>query len=192
MDIMNLISNMGTIANTAGEFLGALNEAKDLMESGRADAAAFAAPMAAMPAMAPFTPQMQDPYGGGQQWLGQLQQVAADNGNAWVPPQTAGLGGIDLTGVWSPPMNPMSQTYIRQFGPYLNIIEGIGGMPTAMGEGLFDPQSSTLRVVGRDANGSPVQAQAQLMPNWMMQGVTTILNPWGMPMNGPFVLQRVA
>jgi hypothetical protein len=117
MDLMQLISNVGTLASTASDVLGVIGEFKELADGGAGDAAAYAAPVAGMPAMAAFTPQMQDPYGGGRQWLGQLQQVAAQNGNSWVPPETQGLMGIDLTGVWCPPMNPMDQTYIRQYGP---------------------------------------------------------------------------
>jgi hypothetical protein len=192
MDIMELIENIGAVASTTSDVLGAINDFKELADGGSADAAAFAAPMAGVPAMAPFTAQAHDPYGGGGQWLGQLQQVAAQNGNAWVPPQTSGLMGIDLTGIWSPPMNPMDQTYIRQYGPYLNVVAGIAGMPTFMAEGLFDPASLTLRVVGRQSNGQPAESQAQLLPNWVMHGTMTILNPWGMPMTGQIMMQRVA
>jgi hypothetical protein len=65
-------------------------------------------------------------------------------------------------------------------------------MPTFMAEGLFDPHSLTLRVVGRQSTGGPAESQAQLMPNWMMHGTMTILNPWGVPMTMPIAMQRVA
>jgi len=192
MDLMELVENLGTVANTFGDVVGTINKFKGLAQSGKADATAFAAPAAGVPAMAQFQPLMRDPYGGGGQWLGQLQGVAAEHGNPWVPPRTAGLRGIDLTGVWSPPMNPMDQTYIRQYGPYLNVIAGVGGVPTFMAEGLFDPGSLVLRVVGRQSTGGPAQVHAQLMPNWMMHGTMTISNPWGTPMMVPLMMQRVA
>jgi hypothetical protein len=192
MDLMELVGNVHTVVTTVGDIVGTINKFKGLAQSGKADARAFAAPAAGAPAMAQFQPQMRDPYGGGGQWLGQLQGVAAEHGNSWVPPQTAGLMGIDLTGVWSPPMNPMDQTYIRQYGPYLNVIAGIGGVPTFMAEGLFDPGSLVLRVVGRQSTGAPAEANAQLMPNWMMHGTMTGTNPWGMPMMVPLMMQRVA
>jgi hypothetical protein len=73
MDFMELVENLGTVANTVGDVVGTINKFKGLAQSGKADATAFAAPAAGVRAMAQFQPMMPDPYGGGGQWLGQLQ-----------------------------------------------------------------------------------------------------------------------
>ncbi len=144
------------------------------------------------PMMQPFRAQMRDPYGGGAQWLPAIQQVAAQFGNPWVPAQTQGLDGIDLTGIWCPPMNPMDQTYIRQYGPYLNLVAGLMGMPTAVGEGLFDPVHRSVYIVGRYMNGMMVQVRSQVLPNWTMQGVMTLPGPMGFPMQMPHLAVKYA
>jgi len=176
MDIDGILSTISSVMNTAGDVAEGLGKFKSLMQSGQASPADFGSGSMGGTAMAPFRPQMQDPYAGGQQWMGQLQQVAAQNGNAWVPQETAGALGIDLTGLWAAPMNPMDQSYIRQYGPYLNIVAGLGGVPMFLAEGLFDPRSGGLQLAGRYADGSFGQAQAQVMPNWTMQGVMAAQN----------------
>lgn len=192
MDFQNTMANISGGLGVASDLLGLMNDVKQLCASGQVDATAFQGAAMGGPPMAPFMQQMADPYGGGQQWIGQLRQMAAQNGNGWVPQQTAGLGGIDLTGLWRNPMNPMEQSYIRQFGPMLNMVAGIGGIPGFTAEGLFDPSTGTVRLVGRYVNGSPGEVNAQLHPNWVIHGVVMFLNPWGVPMTAPTVAQRVA
>ena len=142
--------------------------------------------------MEPFRPQMPDPYAGGNQWLPAIQQVAAQFGNAWVPTQTQGLAGIDLTGIWCPPGNPMDQTYIRQYGPYLNLVAGIMGMQTAVGEGLFDPVHRSVYIIGVYFNGARVEVRSQLLPNWTMRGVMIVPGPLGFPVQAPHLAVKVA
>jgi hypothetical protein len=121
----------------------------------------------------------------------EVRQVAAVNGNPWVPDTTAGFGGIDLTGVWCPPMNFYDRCVIRQSGPYLNVAAMIGGMMTFAGEGLVDPGSRVLAFAGQYANGAPAQVRAQLLPNGAISGMLAVANPWGVPMTNPLFLQRV-
>ena len=142
--------------------------------------------------MEPFKPQIADPYAGGSQWLPAIQQVAAQFGNAWVPTQTQGLAGIDLTGVWCPPGNPMDQTYVRQYGPYLNLVAGIMGMQTAVGEGLFDPVHRSVYIIGVYFNGSRVEVRSQLLPNWTMRGVMIAPGPLGFPIQMPHIAVKYA
>lgn len=121
----------------------------------------------------------------------EVRQVAAANGNAWIPDTTVGFGGIDLTGVWCPPMNFLDRCAIRQSGPYLNVAAMIGGMMTFAGEGLVDPASRMLAFAGQYANGAPAQVRAQLLPNGAISGMLAVANPWGVAMTNPLFLQRV-
>lgn len=164
------------------------------VHSASADPAPPSAPATtAQPAgMEPFRPQIQDPYAGGNQWLPAIQKVAAQFGNPWAPTQTQGLAGIDLTGIWCPPGNPMDQTYIRQFGPYLNLIAGIVGMQTAVGEGLFDPVHRSVYIIGVYFNGARVEVRSQLLPNWTMRGVMIVPGPLGFPVQAPHLAVKVA
>jgi hypothetical protein len=173
--------------------LDKLQEFKELIEGGGSEAVRSASAVPgtnAMP-MQPFQPKMPDPYQGGAQWLPQLQQVAAQQGSPWVPTETQGVGGIDLTGVWVPPANPMEVDYVRQAGPYLNMIIGAGGVQTGYSEGLLDPASGMVRLAGRYANGVPLEAQLQLFPNWTLQGWVSGLGPYG-PMTTPVFLMKAA
>ncbi|MGH9962896.1 MAG: hypothetical protein ACREBC_38230, partial [Pyrinomonadaceae bacterium] len=98
-------------------------------------------------------PRISDTFAGGRQWLPELQDLGAQFGNPWVPGHTQGLPGIDLTGIWSDLQYPSVQTYIRQFGAYLNVIAGIGDVPAVFGEGLFDPSHSVVHVIGQNRAG---------------------------------------
>jgi hypothetical protein len=140
--------------------------------------------------MQSFQPTTPDPYQGGANWLPQLQQVAAQQGSSWVPPQTQGLGGIDLTGVWVPG-GTGEVDYVRQAGPYLNMIIGIGAMQTGYSEGLIDPTSGVVRLAGQYTNGVPLEAQLQLFPNWTLQGWVSGMGPYG-PVTTPVFLMKVA
>lgn len=141
--------------------------------------------------MESFQPAAPDPYQGGAQWLPQLQQVAAQQGSSWVPTQTQGLGGIDLTGVWVPPGGTGEVDYVRQSGPYVNMIIGIGAMQTGYSEGLIDPTSGIVRLAGQYSNGVPLEAQLQLFPNWTLQGWVSGNGPYG-PVTTPVFLMKVA
>ena len=192
MDFEDILSTVSSVFETMGDVADGVGKVKALMQNGQANAADFGSASAGGTAMAPFRPQVQDPYAGGRQWMGQLQHVAAQNGNAWVPQETAGALGIDLTGLWAAPINPMDQSYIRQYGPYLNIVAGLGGVPGFLAEGLLDPRSGMLQLAGRYADGSFGQAQARVFSNWTMQGAMVAQNAWGMQNTWPLALQRVA
>lgn len=173
------------------QVLGKVQELKELYQSGGSGAVQSVSPASSAMPMQPFQAQMPDPYQGGAQWLPQLQQVAAQQGSSWVPTQTQGVAGIDLTGVWVPPGNPMEVDYVRQAGPYLNMIIGAGGVQTGYSEGLFDPASGMVRLAGLYANGVPLEAQLQLFPNWTLQGWVSGLGPYG-PMTTPVFLMKAA
>ncbi len=173
-----------------GQVIEMVQEVKQVFQRATDPAQAAAAPPAAAMPMQSFQATMTDPYEGGSQWLPQIQQVAAQQGSSWVPQQTQGFAGIDLTGVWVPPGNMWEQDYVRQFGPYLNMITGVGSMPTGYSEGLFDPASGIIRLAGQYANGSPLEAALQLFPNWTLQGWVSGIGPFG-PMTTPVFLTKV-
>jgi hypothetical protein len=175
------------------EVLDAVQKVKQAFQQGGPEAvrsASAASAPNAMPMQA-FQARMADPYQGGTQWLPQLRQVAAQQGSAWVPPHTEGLAGINLTGVWVPPGNTWERDYVRQTGPYLNMITGVGAMQTGYSEGLLDPASGIVRLAGRYANGVPLQAQLQLFPNWTLQGWVSMMGPFG-PVTSPVFLMKAA
>jgi hypothetical protein len=120
------------------------------------------------------------------------QSVAAQNGNPWVAQRTQGLLGIDLTGVWIAPLNPADQTYIRQFGTYINFVGGIGGIPTAFGEGLFDLSHLIIHLVGRNPMGAPFEIRSQLLPNWVIQGLGLTMEPFMQWVQIPITMAKVA
>jgi hypothetical protein len=189
-DFNSILSTISQAFKTGSDFISLLNGVKGFLQKTPPAAASISAPM--MPAMQPFSPQYADPFAGGQQWLGQLQHVAQQNGNGWVPTQVQPLGAIQLTGIWSPPMNLMDQTYIRQYGPYLNIIAGVGGMPTLYAEGLFEPMQGLIMAQGAYVNGAMVRVQLQLLPNWMLQGMLSVQGMYGMPMQVPIMMMKIA
>jgi hypothetical protein len=197
MDFGNTLSLIDSAFKSGRDFIGLLNDVKSLLNRDGPNSTAMNMPpqMGAqwhMPAMQPFTPQFQDPFSGGAQWMPQLQQIAQRNGNPWVPTQVHDLGGINLTGVWCPPVNPFDQTYIRQFGPYLNIIAGINGMPTLYAEGLFNPLQSSIYARGQYINNTPMEAQLTLASNWTLQGILTTMTVFGMPSHMPIMMGKVA
>ena len=182
--------NLGNL--DTGQLIDKVQDAKQVLSTDPAVVQAGSAHLNAnaLP-MQPFQASMPDPYRGGAQWLPQLQQVAGQQGSPWVPTQTQGLAGIDLTGVWVPPGNPMEVDYVRQAGPYVNMITGIGAMQGGYSEGLFDPTSGIVRLAGRYANGVPLEAQLQLFPNWTLQGWVSGMGPFG-PVTTPVFLMKAA
>lgn len=191
-DFNAILSTIDTAFKTGSDFINLLNGVKGFLQKAPPQAASAAPMPGQMPMMQPFRPQFADPFAGGQQFVPQLQQMAQRNGNGWVPMQVQPLGNINLTGVWCPPMNPMDQTYIRQYGPYLNIIAGVGGMPTLYAEGLLDPMQAMIIARGQYINGSMMEARLQLLPNWMLQGVLAAQGMFGMPMQTPILMGKVA
>jgi hypothetical protein len=187
----NFYINVGSLQDS-GELIDKVQDVKQKISTdpGAVQAASAHVDANVLP-MQSFQPSMPDPYQGGAQWLPQLQQVAGQQGSPWVPTQTQGLAGIDLTGVWVPPGNPMEVDYVRQAGPYLNMITGVGAMQGGYSEGLFDPTTGIARLAGRYANGVPLEAQLQLFPNWTLQGWVSGMGPFG-PVTTPVYLMKAA
>lgn len=198
LDILGLVSGIGTVVSTANGVIDLINKIKPALKQEEPNPHAFQTPPPAptpspLFSMQPFQPQQIDPYQQGQQWLPQLQWVAQTHGNPWVPAQTQPLFQVNLTGVWCPPDNWYEHTYIRQFGPYLNLIAGMaGGMVGVFAEGLLNPTNGFVHIVGRYANGMPIEVRAQLYPNWTLQGSKVFPGPFGQPMQMIFVLGKIA
>jgi hypothetical protein len=194
--ILGIVSAVGTVATTGNTVVDLMDKVKKYLSKEDAQkmlSGQVGQPAAhASPPMATFQPQMPNPYGHGNQWLPNLQSVAVQHGNPWVPAATQSLLGIDLTGIWVPPGNPYDQTFIRQFGPYLNVIAGVAGTPTVFAEGLFDPTHGVIHVVGRNTNGAPFESRGQLLPNWVLQGWMMTIGPLGQPLQAPYIMGKVA
>jgi hypothetical protein len=187
----NYYINVGGLQDS-GQLIDKVQDVKQMLSTDPgADRLASAHVDANVLPMQTFQASMPDPYHGGARWLPQLQQVAGQQGSPWVPTQTQGLAGIDLTGVWVPPGNPMEVDYVRQAGPYLNMITGEGAMQGGYSEGLFDPTTGIARLAGRYANGVPLEAELQLFPNWTLQGWVSGMGPFG-PVTTPVYLMKAA
>ena len=196
MDPLSALAGLGTVVSTLNGCIKLFKEVKSWVSeadrthqdiNGQVSGAA-----SMLSGMNSFQPSMQDPFQGGAQWLPDLQQVAGQMGNSWVPNHTQGLQGVNLTGVWSPPMNLMDQSYIRQFGPYLNVIAGVGYQPTLFTEGMLNPENGSIFLIGQNVVGAQVTAQLQLLSNWTIQGTLNPPGPMGQPMQLPIHLVRVA
>ncbi|MBN2735763.1 MAG: hypothetical protein JXR70_02200 [Spirochaetales bacterium] len=130
--------------------------------------------------MMPFNPRLRDPYNGGQRWLSQLQQNLGETSpDPWIPDQTHDFFGINLTGIWAPSLNPLDQSYIRQYGPYLNYIIGTAGIPNIFAEGLFNPLTGAISLVGKDIFDNPFIAHLQLSCEWSINGDMTVPDVYG-------------
>lgn len=176
--IMSIVSDIGEVAETTKDVVGAIEAVKGLLP--KAGSAPQVPPTGIpSPHMQPFHAQIPDTLAGGRQWLPELQSLAAQHGNAWVPRNTQGFLGVDLTGIWGHPQMLNDQTYIRQFGPYLNVIAGVNGVPTFLAEGLFDPKHNVIHVLGLCAGGAPCELRAQVFADWTLRGVLIVHGPTG-------------
>lgn len=195
--ILEVVSAIGDVAKTGNEVVSLLNNVKKLLKN---DNPAGVNPVpqgqtvnANIPAMAAFNAQMSNPYAQGNQWLPNLQAIASQNGNAWVPAETQPLLGINLTGVWVIPAIMNYQVFFRQYGPYLNIVGVYGGMPVVFAEGLFDPTHSIIHLIGQNTYyGVSFETRGQLFPNWTVQGTMSWMNQFGQPTQMPYFMQKVA
>jgi hypothetical protein len=194
--ILGIVSAVGTVATTGNAVVELMDKIKKYLSKedveGMVSGQAGQPIHYASPPMTAFKPQMPNPYGHGNQWLPSLQALAQQHGNPWVPEATQPLLGINLTGIWVPPGNPYDQTFIRQYGPYLNVIAGVAGTPTVFAEGLFDPTHGVIHVVGRNMNGAPFEARGQLLPNWLLQGWMMTIGQFGQPVQAPYIMGKVA
>jgi hypothetical protein len=185
-DIGGALDTAADIFEVGGKFLSFVREVKSTL---RGSQPGGSYPTAVQPGSGyPVAAAYQN---AGPALAGEVRQVAAANGDPWVPETTGGIAGIDLTGVWCPSMNVYDQCVFRQSGVYLNVAAMMGGMMTFVGEGLFDPRTRALAFAGRYANGSPAQVRAQLLPNGAINGILAVPNPWGVPMTNPLFLQRI-
>lgn len=187
-DISEVLRSATDLLDTTGDFLRFVREAKAQWRHARTGESHAAA----------LRPGWGAGYSGpvsyrsaGPSLAVEVRRAAAANGDPWVPDTTAGFGGIDLTGVWCPPLNAYDQCAIRQSGAYLNVAAMIGGMMIFAGEGLFDPRTRALAFAGRYANGAPAQVRGQLLPTGLINGVLAVPNPWAVPMTNPLLLQRM-
>lgn len=183
-DIANVLGTVTDLLDKGGDFLKSVREVKAEVRAWQSGELPAHAGRAGYPAAASYR-------SAGPSLAAEVRQVAAFNGDPWVPDTTAGIGGIDLTGVWCPPMNVYDQCVLRQSGAYLNVSAVFGGMMIFAGEGLFDPHSRALAFAGRYVSGAPAEVRAQLLPNAVINGILTVPNPWGFPMSNPLVLQRL-
>jgi hypothetical protein len=174
-DIGDVLGSVTDLLDQGGDFLRAVRELKTQwrgVQSGQSSARSSL-------------------HSTGPSVAAEVREVAAANGDPWIPDMTGGYGGIDLTGVWCPPMNVFDQCMLRQSGAYLNVAAVLAGTMIFAGEGLFDLRTRAIGFAGRYANGAPAQVRAQLLPNQMINGILTVANPWSVPMSNPLVLQRL-
>ena len=187
-DIGEVLGSTTDLLDKTGDFLRCAREVKAQWQELRTGKSH---PGGAQPGWGSGFPASASYQSAGPSLAVEVRQVAAANGDPWVPETTAGFGGIDLTGIWCPPMNAFDRCAIRQSGAYLNVAAMIGGMMIFAGEGLFDPHARALAFAGRYANGAPAEVRGQLLPNGMINGVLAVQNPWGVPMTNPLFLQRM-
>lgn len=183
-DIGDVLGSVTDLLDQGGDFLRAVRELKTQWRAVQSGQPSAQAGWGGAPAPS-------DLRSTGPSVAAEVRQVAAANGDPWIPEMTGGFGGIDLTGVWCPPMNVFDQCMLRQSGAYLNVAAVLGGTMIFAGEGLFDPRTRAIGFAGRYANGAPAQVRAQLLPNQMINGILTVANPWGVPMSNPLLLQRL-
>ncbi len=180
-NILSIISSVGTVAKTGRDVVGLIKDVKDLLSKQPIKEESFNAKQHIQ--MNSFQSQIDDPYNGGAQWVDSLHSITSQSGNSWIPKQTRGFAGIDLTGIWGTPSNPYDQTYIRQYGPYLNIIAGICGTPTVYAEGIFNPQNGAIEFTGINFEGMQVTAQLTLLPQWTIKGTMSVQTLFNIPIH---------
>src|ERR1700712_4767132 len=99
-DIGDVLGSATDLLDTGGKFLKAVREIKSQwqqLQSGGPPPGGGAQPNwgASQPNWGGGAPSFQN---AGPAVAAEVRQVAAANGNPWVPETTAGFGGIDLTG----------------------------------------------------------------------------------------------
>lgn len=143
------------------------------------------------PRMDEHLPRVGDEFEGGVRWIPELQSVAQQLGNPWVPWENHDLLGVDLSGIWSDSLDDQDRTYIRQFGPYLNVVMGLMGEPRLIAEGLYDPFHSRIAFVGRTLIGNRCAGFAQLQRHWVLDGEIETAGFFGAPDGRLFVLEKI-
>ena len=165
--IYKLTSRIGKFAASGNQVISLIQNVKELLSEVESEKD----PQLVTPLlMQPFRPVITDTYNKGRYWLPEIKKLAEQYGNPWVPRDTRGLSGINLTGIWVSDPNWREKTYIRQFGPYLNFIGGITETRTWYAEGLFDPHTGVLHVVGQFYNRGPFEIKTKLYTDWSLHG----------------------
>lgn len=193
-DVLKVVSAVGDVVKTGNEVLSLVNNVKKLLKNEQSTG--FNASPTGLhpniPQMATFNAQIPNIYGQGNQWLPNLQMIASQHGNPWVPTETKPLAGIELTGVWVIPSIMYYEVFVRQYGPYLNMVGVYSGMAVVFAEGLFDPTHRIIHSVGQNTYyGVPFETRGQLFPNWTVQGTMTWTSQWG-PSQMPYFMQKIA
>jgi hypothetical protein len=168
--IYKISTRIGKFAKTGSQVVSLIQNVKELLaEVENEPEPRIDAPIK----MERFRPTIQDSYNKGRQWIPELQNMAGNFGNPWIPKSTQGWGGIDLTGVWLTYQTINELSYIRQFGPYLNWITEIGGYMPFYHEGLFDQEHSVVHMVGQGF-GMLSEIRADLYTDWTLRGEMTV------------------
>ena len=204
MEILGLITAVGTTVSTINGIIQLINNVKPLLRRQGMNPFAFRGhPPSGWPdpQMQSFRPQQHNPFGQGQQWMPGLRWVAQAHGNPWVPSHTRPFYQINLTGVWGVPPSLRGRYFIRQFGPYLNVILGLDSETIGYGEGLFNSTNGCLHIVGfiflpremaeLGVPHYPFQIYAQLYDDWTIDG-TSSSYPSVPEYSGRFTASRVA
>ena len=194
-DLLKLVSPVGNVDISAERLTGLLLDAKRILhneETGRLILETLSAsPWAWPPRMDPYLPEVGDDYNGGRRWHRQIEVLAASLGNPWVPAENHNLLGVDLSGIWQASLDDTDRTYIRQFGPYVNVVMGLTDEPRVLAEGLYDPNSSRVAFVGRNLLGATCVGSTQLQSHWLLDGEVKTTGFFGDPQGELLVLLKI-
>ncbi len=176
-DFMSIVQDIGTIARSGSDLVGLIQKVRGLVGSNQHEAP-----------NAPPSVRMLQFAAAGQQGGGR-QHAAASFGafgaQYGVPVPAAppmAIGGIDLSGLWlAPGPQGLASVYLRQFGPYLNVVFGMNQMPTGIGEGVFNPMNGAVQLVGQfPQTGLRCEWVAQVQPNWTIVGQASVFDAFGL------------
>ncbi len=192
---MRLVAALGEIEFEPEAVTSMLQDVKAALQDEEYGASVLdsiaASPWIRSPRMDEHLPLVGDDYEGGLRWVPELTATARQLGKDWVPRTNHDLLGVDLHGIWSDSLDDTDRTYIRQFGPYLNLVMGIGGEPRLTAEGLYDPFHSRIAFVGRTLIGNRCAGFAQLQRQWVLDGEIESAGFFGAPEGRLFVLEKV-
>ena len=118
--------------------------------------------------------------------------LASNVPGAWVPGPSEGICGINLTGVWGVVGDLGNITFIRQFGPFFNVIKPAMRNPPLYAEGVFNPATGYLFFTGQHVPGPPAGFEGYLHPNWTIGGTLVRMTPHGQVIPIPLNLMRFA
>ncbi|MFH2010700.1 MAG: hypothetical protein ABI333_29130 [bacterium] len=194
-NLLKLVNTVGELEPNADSITALVQSVKDALKDEEYGAgvleAAAASPWIRPPRMDEYLPEVGDSYGGGSPWLPDLRSLAASLGSSWVPTRNHDLLGVDLSGIWRASLDENDRTYIRQFGPYLNLVMGLSSEPRATAEGVYDPFHSRIVFVGRTLLGASCTGYAQLHKHWLLDGELQTFGFFGDPTGELLVLMKI-